>query len=414
MTPHDQPPWGPIMSAQPGNDSVLNVPNLLSLARIPLAVVLFVCIVYQFWLVGLVAFVVACATDWLDGWWARRYGPLTLIGRNLDPLADKILVCGAFIYLLPVPNAGLTPWMVTVVVVRELLVTGIRGMVEATGKKFGADWFGKLKMGLQCACIIAVLLVLSLHAAGIAGPTVDWLLVGQLVLLWVMLAATAGSGVQYIVKAVRLMRPGEPRAEPAHAAHRWRKWIALLAVTAVAVIVALVLSRGPRELDRYPPAGASRYRLPWPGGVGHLCVQGNHGIVSHHEGEEFAYDFAMPVGSPVSAARAGEVSGVEQDREGYGPGQLGNAVTIDHEDGTAAVYAHIRRGGSRVRVGDRVARGQVIAESGNIGNSMMPHLHFHVYDHTGRSVPVTFPEADADAGVPRIFRSYTSANASPE
>src|SRR5215831_14862143 len=135
--PPDQP-------ARPPNDSsLLNVPNLLSLARIPLAVVLFACIVYQAWLAGLIAFVVACATDWLDGWWARRYGPLTLVGRNLDPLADKILVCGAFIYLLPVPESGLSRWMVTVVIVRELLVTGIRGMVEATGKKFGADWFGK-------------------------------------------------------------------------------------------------------------------------------------------------------------------------------------------------------------------------------------------------------------------------------
>ena len=184
---------------------LINVPNLLSLARIPLAVVLFACVVYQLWLVGLVVFVVACATDWLDGWWARRYGPLTLVGRNLDPLADKILVCGAFIYLLPVPGAGLSPWMVTVVVVRELLVTGIRGMVEATGKKFGADWFGKLKMGLQCAVLIGVLLIEWLRTL----PAADLLAVlepVQHVLLWLMLAATVGSGVQYVVKAVRLMR----------------------------------------------------------------------------------------------------------------------------------------------------------------------------------------------------------------
>src|SRR5262245_54112001 len=111
----------------PPPEPLVNVPNLLSFARIPLAVVLFACIVYKLWLVGLVVFVVACATDWVDGWWARRYGPLTLVGRNLDPLADKILVCGAFIYLIPVDGAGIDPGMVTVVVVRELLVTGIRG-----------------------------------------------------------------------------------------------------------------------------------------------------------------------------------------------------------------------------------------------------------------------------------------------
>ncbi|MCI0702986.1 MAG: CDP-alcohol phosphatidyltransferase family protein, partial [Planctomycetia bacterium] len=183
-----------------------NVPNLLSFARIPMAVGVFACIVYEAWLIGLVLFVIACATDWLDGWWARKYGPLTLIGRNLDPLADKILVCGAFIYLIPVPHAGLTPWMVTVVVVRELLVTGIRGMVEATGKKFGADWFGKLKMGLQCAVLIGVLLIAWLRTLPNTTSVLSFLDPIQLVLLWAMLAATVGSGAQYIVKAAKMLR----------------------------------------------------------------------------------------------------------------------------------------------------------------------------------------------------------------
>jgi CDP-diacylglycerol--glycerol-3-phosphate 3-phosphatidyltransferase len=193
-------------STAPQHDPLLNVPNLLSLARIPLAVVVFVCITRQAWLVGLAAFVVACVTDWLDGWWARKYGPLTLVGRNLDPLADKILVCGAFVYLIRVPTAGIDPWVVVVVVVRELLVTGIRGMVEATGKKFGADWFGKLKMGLQCAVLIGVFLIEWWRASGFdpsAREALEWV---QLVLLWAMLAATVGSGAQYVVKAARLLK----------------------------------------------------------------------------------------------------------------------------------------------------------------------------------------------------------------
>jgi CDP-diacylglycerol--glycerol-3-phosphate 3-phosphatidyltransferase len=186
-------------------DPLLNVPNLLSLARIPLAVVLFVCITYHAWLVGLLVFIAACITDWLDGWWARKYGPLTLVGRNLDPLADKILVCGAFIYLLLVPGAGIDPWMVVVVVGREILVTGIRGMVEATGQKFGADWFGKLKMGLQCAVVIGVLLIAWWRAAGFTPAVLDLLESAQLGLLWAMLAATVGSGAQYVVKAARML-----------------------------------------------------------------------------------------------------------------------------------------------------------------------------------------------------------------
>jgi CDP-diacylglycerol--glycerol-3-phosphate 3-phosphatidyltransferase len=186
---------------------ILNIPNALSLSRVPLAVVVFVCVVHEAWAAALAVFTVACITDWMDGWWARRYGPLSLIGRNLDPLTDKILVCGTFIYLLPVPTAGIDPWMVVVVVGRELLVTGVRGMVEATGKKFGADWFGKLKMGLQCAVLIGVFLILELRrnaAAEIPAvlEPVQWLL------LWGMLLATIGSGVQYIVKAARLLSSG--------------------------------------------------------------------------------------------------------------------------------------------------------------------------------------------------------------
>ena len=189
-------------------EPLLHIPNLLSLSRIPLAVILFVLIVQQLWLAGLLVFLLACLTDWLDGWWARRYGPLTLVGRNLDPLTDKILVCGSFIYLIPVVSSGIDPWMVVVIVSRELAVTGIRGMVEATGKKFGADWFGKLKMVLQCATLIGVFLILWLETL----ETTDLLLFLkplQLAILWAMLLATIGSGIQYIVKAARLLGGAE-------------------------------------------------------------------------------------------------------------------------------------------------------------------------------------------------------------
>lgn len=194
------------MSAPAAPEPLLNVPNLLSLARVPLAVALFALVVHEAWLAGLVVFLAATATDWLDGWWARRYGPLTLVGRNLDPLTDKVLVCGTFIYLIPVPGAGVDPWMVTVVVCRELLVTGLRGMVEATGRKFGADWFGKLKMALQCAVLIGVLLLAWLRTLDGTADLLAVLIRVQAALLWAMLAATVGSGAQYTVKAARLLR----------------------------------------------------------------------------------------------------------------------------------------------------------------------------------------------------------------
>jgi CDP-diacylglycerol--glycerol-3-phosphate 3-phosphatidyltransferase len=91
-------------------------------------------------------------------------------------------------------------------VVRELVVTGIRGMVEAAGKKFGADWFGKLKMGFQCAVLIGVFLIQWWRAAQRSPGVLDVLDRVQIVLLWLMLGATIGSGVQYVVKAVRMLR----------------------------------------------------------------------------------------------------------------------------------------------------------------------------------------------------------------
>jgi CDP-diacylglycerol---glycerol-3-phosphate 3-phosphatidyltransferase len=189
----------------PPAEPLWNIPNALSASRVPLAVILFACIVYDAWLAGLIFFLIAVFTDFLDGWWARRFGPLTLIGRNLDPLTDKVLVCGAFIYLIPVPSAGILPWMATVVVGRELLVTGLRGIVEATGKKFGADWFGKLKMVLQCAVLIGVLLIEFLRREPGTETVRSVLEPVQTALLWSMLIATVGSGLQYCVKAARVL-----------------------------------------------------------------------------------------------------------------------------------------------------------------------------------------------------------------
>jgi len=187
-------------------ERIWNVPNVLTLSRLPLSALLFVCISYEWWLAALVTFGVASLTDWIDGWWARKFNQLSAFGRTFDPLIDKVLVGGAFIFLIPVKEAGLTPWMVTVVISRELLITGIRGYVEALGKKFGADWFGKLKMILQCVALIAILLVLTLRGQSWAAEWIGPLEIVQLAIIWIMLAATIGSGLQYCFKAAKLVR----------------------------------------------------------------------------------------------------------------------------------------------------------------------------------------------------------------
>ena len=183
-----------------------NVPNLLSISRIPLAVGLCACIAGELWPVTLAIFSVAALTDWLDGWWARRFNQGTILGGSLDPLTDKVLVGAAFIFLIPVRGADIDPWMVAVVVCRELFVTGLRGVVEASGKKFGADWFGKLKTVLQCAVLIGVFTILTLNDRPWANDLLPALRVIYQILLYAMLTATVGSMVQYIIKAHRLLR----------------------------------------------------------------------------------------------------------------------------------------------------------------------------------------------------------------
>jgi CDP-diacylglycerol--glycerol-3-phosphate 3-phosphatidyltransferase len=186
-----------------------NLPNWLTAARFLMAAVLFVFIAMQVWAACLPLFLLAAITDWLDGFLARRYHWTSDLGRNLDPLADKVLVCGAFILLLqPGTTAGsllipaLQPWVVLVVVMRELAVTALRTFMEGRGAKFGADWLGKLKMWLQCAAVVAIFLVLMMPD----GAEVKlWLEPVQNVLIYLMAAATVLSGLQYLVKAYRIV-----------------------------------------------------------------------------------------------------------------------------------------------------------------------------------------------------------------
>src|SRR5215831_1982217 len=147
----------------PERPPVFNLPNQLTAARFVLAIVLFVLIELDQWVWCIIVFAVAAFTDWLDGYLARKQGLVSTLGRNLDPLVDKVLVCGAFIFLLPKgAAAGLAAWMVTVVVGRELIITGLRSFLENRGATFGADWLGKAKMVLQCATLFAIFVAFAI------------------------------------------------------------------------------------------------------------------------------------------------------------------------------------------------------------------------------------------------------------
>ncbi|NLY00681.1 MAG: CDP-diacylglycerol--glycerol-3-phosphate 3-phosphatidyltransferase [Rhodopirellula sp.] len=195
--------------AQSIRTSVFNLPNQLTSLRLILAVVLFGMIAVQYYMAAMVLFIVAASTDWLDGYFARRYGQVTTLGRILDPFADKVIICGTFIFLLPIPQMlevpwGLRAWMVVAVVGRELLVTALRSFIEDRGGDFSATMPGKLKMVLQCVAAGAGLFYLDYPDPAATAPT--WVWAVFVASLWAAVALTVYSGVVYVIAAVRLLR----------------------------------------------------------------------------------------------------------------------------------------------------------------------------------------------------------------
>lgn len=186
----------------------MNLPNAITLSRLVLTAACFVLLelipdvadpsaVMAWWAFAI--FVVSAATDFVDGWVARRFGQVTAFGRVADPFVDKILICGALICLLrfPVATGYLATWMVVVIVAREFLVTAIRGLAESSGIAFPADRIGKIKMIAQCVTVAALLTL-------VAG-TRFWETVAAWG-IWVTLALTVWSGAHYVWKARGLLR----------------------------------------------------------------------------------------------------------------------------------------------------------------------------------------------------------------
>lgn len=189
------------------NDQIWNVPNKLSAARLFLSFVVFALIPLGLYWAALVVFLIAAGTDWIDGWWARKYDQVTQLGRILDPFCDKILICGVFILLAVAMDpvdvfpwyAKVAGWMAVVVVGRELLVTVIRSLIEGSGGDFSAKMAGKLKMWFQCIAAGAALVALAMNAAGNELP--GWLLWTMVVSTWVAVGSTLHSGYLYVVAA---------------------------------------------------------------------------------------------------------------------------------------------------------------------------------------------------------------------
>ncbi|HBA89255.1 MAG TPA: CDP-diacylglycerol--glycerol-3-phosphate 3-phosphatidyltransferase [Geobacter sp.] len=187
---------------------IMNIPNILTMLRI--AAIPLLCVLLMspdrdngFWAAAL--FAAASVTDWLDGYLARRMGIVTVFGKFLDPIADKLIVMSALIMILPFDRVP--AWMVLVILGREIIITGLRGIASTEGIVISASNLGKFKTIFQLVAIIGLLLhydyrwffsidhpllVVNMHNVG-------------MFYLWIATVITIWSGVDYLNKFAKVI-----------------------------------------------------------------------------------------------------------------------------------------------------------------------------------------------------------------
>lgn len=180
----------------------MNIPNKITVSRILLIPVFVVIVMFNFgWgnitlfgaympvhhFVGALIFIFASATDWVDGYYARKYNLVTNFGKFLDPLADKLLVSAALILLVELQLAP--AWIVIIIISREFAVTGLRLILANEGEVVAANQLGKIKTWAQIVAIAALLLHNTIFIL-IGIPFAD-------IMLYIALFFTVWSGWDY-------------------------------------------------------------------------------------------------------------------------------------------------------------------------------------------------------------------------
>ena len=197
---------------------MFNLPNSITLARIALVVVFTVALSLEMSgirmagisgnVIALYAFVLAAVSDWLDGYLARKLGMVTTFGKLIDPLADKILVSAAFIFLTTVDYCPF--WVTALIICREFLVTGLRQIAQDKGVIMAADWTGKWKTAFQLAFCTQCLIVLA-YGSGACQPFAFFTqgVSGDYtyqITLWGSILLTVWSGLHYCIQSWKFLR----------------------------------------------------------------------------------------------------------------------------------------------------------------------------------------------------------------
>ncbi len=187
---------------------LLNLPNLLTLGRIACIPLLVVLLLVEgrassFW--AAMIFSLGAITDWLDGYLARKWQVVTVLGKFLDPLADKLIVMAALIMLIP--HGRVPAWAVFVLLAREIIITGLRSIASSEGVVIAASNLGKYKTILQMVAIIGLLLHYDYY--WFFGLRYEWLHVSMhrfgLLYFYFALVLTLWSGIDYLVKFFRVI-----------------------------------------------------------------------------------------------------------------------------------------------------------------------------------------------------------------
>jgi len=178
---------------------ILNLPNLITGSRFILSGCLTLLLLQEQTvstsLIAWLVFSIAAGSDWIDGYFARKYKAITVLGQLMDPLADKVLVTTALIMLIP--TGKLPAWIALIILCREIVVTGLRGVASSSGIVVDASSLGKWKSTIQYIGLgtlifpLGVLPVPYLHQMGLA-------------IIYVALVLTIWSGIDYFYKLRRI------------------------------------------------------------------------------------------------------------------------------------------------------------------------------------------------------------------